>query len=619
MDGFEFGYFYEAGDRCMTNQRANARQPHNSHKRGEQSPSHSDMPAPNLADLNDVSQVSAEQVLYLQRTIGNAQTARLLGNSVQPLRRTSALVRREPSKLGGGVSLTGVKVNREKVFYKSPERNFGYVSAQLEVGGAAEIEVKWDEAIKKATGKSAPGDIGVEGKGNDSSSEGQLKIKAELWKSKTAETNQEKTDILASLHDHIEVSKAELEFIAPKAGSETKTDEATGKNTDTTKSSMGVALVISTAAGDKHKLFLNVFESKVTGEETVVKGPHGGLEFSVNLLPKCWSTIASELGVSIAGSLIGKAKVTFSPNYATIAAEAAKRYGAPLLARLIGGSGAGIGMIGSGLIGGAVMTIQGYYQFMQQMGELRELKKSSDPAVIGYATGFMQGIGATGFSGGDAGWSGYGIQRGQAALASQLQAMRKRLNEMAPDQAKEITDDMIRDALKERIVEGSQQLYGDLYGAVATPIKVLLYRKFMETHPDEKEYVVRGFAGLAPYGELPDPFKQTAPEEPAGGGAAAAGDSGSGGAASEEYDTSIYDDAPQQQAAAAPAKPAAKPTKKVAVPRQDLEHEEQNRQDQSARDKAQENADSEQAQEDYNNQATLAAQSQYWADDYQGQ
>ena len=83
----------------------------------------------------------------------------------------------------------------------------------------------------------------------------------------------------------------------------------------------------------------------------------------------------------------------------------------------------------------------------------------------------------------------------------------------------------------------------------------------------------------------------------------------------ETVDDPYEDVAAPQAAAKAPAKPAPKRQ----VTKQELEHEDKNRMDQHQRDKAQENQQTEQAKQDYNDQAALAAQSMYWNDEYRQQ
>jgi len=465
---------------------------------------------PNLFAISDFSQRTPAQILHLQRTVGNAKTKQILS---QQMPRTAHRIQRDPSKVGVALTSTGLKVTREKI-HKFPERSFGYATVAVEAGVTVDGEISWSESSSS---------VGGESKGGN---EHALKAKVGIWEANGVEA--EKSDVWKAVwEDHFKVQKADLEFDLPKNASE-------GKDNNTT--TMGVALIVTTASGDEHKLFLNVFESKVNGAESSIIGPHGGGEIAINLVPPMLGKIALAEGLNFVGTLKGKGTVTVRPNWTAIAAKAAQRYGPAFLGQALRGAAASGGWVASGLIGGGMATIVGYYEFMQEIGELRQLRRDVEAAVPGYATGFMTGIGASGYSGGDAGWAAYGQGRGYAAFAKGLQDMKTRLAQLAQTHnldASTITDEELTEIFKASIQKNAEKIYSQLYNAVKTPIGVLHYNKYKETHDLDTrgdEMHARAFAGVPADGPLPDPFQQTEVpmETPGGGSAAMPGDNSAG-------------------------------------------------------------------------------------------
>lgn len=469
---------------------------------------------PNLFADSDFSQRTPAQILHLQRTVGNAKTKQILS---QQLPRTARRIQRDPSKVGVAITSTGIKVSREKI-HKFPECTFGYATVSVEAGVSVDGEVSWSEASAS---------VGAESKGGNDNA---LKAKVGIWEAKGVEA--EKADVWKAVwDDHFKVQKADLEFDLPKNASEGKENNAT---------TMGVALIVTTASGDEHKLFLNVFESKVNGTESSIIGPHGGGEIAINMIPPMLGKIALADGLNFVGTLKGKGTVTIKPAWGAIIAKAAQKYGPAFLGQALRGAAMSGGWVASGLIGGGVATAVGYYEFMQEIGELRQLRRDVEAAVPGYATGFMTGIGATGYSGGDAGWAGYGQGRGHAAFAKGLQDMKTRLAQIAQANnldASSVTDEELTEIFKAAIQKNAEKIYTDLYNSVKMPIRVLHYNKYKETHDIDTrgdEMHARGYADLPPEGPLPDPFQQgeMPTETPAGtpsampGGNSAGDDSG---------------------------------------------------------------------------------------------
>jgi hypothetical protein len=202
-----------------------------------------------------------------------------------------------------------------------------------------------------------------------------------------------------------------------------------------------------------------------------------------------------------------------------------------------------------------------------------------EAAVPGYATGFMTGIGATGYNGGDAGWAAYGQGRGHAAFAKGLQDMKTRLAQIAQTNgldASSVTDEELTEIFKAAIQKNAEKIYTDLYNSVKMPIRVLHYNKYKESHDLDTrgdEMHARGYADLPPDGPLPDPFQQSEVpmETPSGGPAAMPGGNNTGdngGDAAEPTNThssnpdwkfsdpevqqELKDNAAQQQNAASP-------------------------------------------------------------------
>ncbi len=362
------------------------------------------------------------------------------------------------TKTGAGVAIStnSVKLAFEAT-YKFPERAVGdMLKVQLEAGATSDVELVWDtKATASATGEMK------------NPNEGGFKMKANVWKDQ-AKAQAEEEISKQMWDDHFSVDKVDVEVDLLKYANDPKKGGGKG--------SSGIALVVSTKAGDKHKIFLNLYEAKMTDTESSVIGPHGGGEISFQLLPKFLRLADLPQGGRLQGAIAVKAKVTVKPNYAGIAKAIVQKYGPQIMQTLARSTAAQIAANpATWLIAGGVLTIAAYAAAIAENSEIKAMHRAAIAAVDGYCGGFLAGVGAGG-SGGDPQWFGFGQAKGVTAMKAQILQIQQSPM-FAPHN---FSDAELQQALSAGVLANRDAFFSALYGAVAPKIKAMHVKKWRD-------------------------------------------------------------------------------------------------------------------------------------------
>jgi hypothetical protein len=410
--------------------------------------------------------------------------------------RSGRAVQRLKGTAGGGVSTTGAKFTPEMELIKGTKKT-QYVDIEYEAGVAGEVAVSWSDSTTS---------IGVEGKGGSGAKEGAMKVNLPVWQKEV--NDQAKAGTESKLNEHLDITSVDVEIEAPKFGSESEGGESKGG------SSMGVYLVLKSAAGDEYKPFINLYSSETTGGGSDISGPSAGAEVSILLTPKDFKLTPQEGATikEITAKVSAKGKLTFKPNYAAIAKKGIEKYGQQWVrqfgARALQMAIARVVYSPAAYAVGAAVSLFAMWAAMKDASDIKEAADKAVAASAGYRNGFMAGIGVPWGSGGDSTWYGHGQKIGVAALDQQVVTI------LADPEVQPygFTQEELKTAIVDEVKKKKDDFYGRLYEMVDPKIKAMAVKQWREykkglwwypdAYVDRDEKYLRTRLGLPDQGPL---------------------------------------------------------------------------------------------------------------------